>query len=464
MSWPVISVAEMREWEAATWATGQTEEVVIARVGEVLARQARRMTHSGDGILLLAGKGHNGDDVRAMVPHLKERSVHLIEVLDPVKALAEFPSALRARPKLIVDGLFGIGLNRELDANWVKLIEGVNDARLPVLAVDVPSGLDAETGTVLPEAIRAAVTMTVGAPKRGFFASSAGDYVGRLEVATDVGLVPCPCASDLQWTTEDDFAAFPPPRPAGGHKGTFGHAALAAGSLGYHGAAVLAARGAQRARPGLVTLITQPDTYVPIAAQTQAVMVRYKWDSVKFTAIGFGPGLAAENLSPSVRETFSRVWNEATMPIIADASALDWLEPNAVENQSCRVITPHPGEAARLLGCSTAEIQRDRLKALRALSKRFGNCWVVLKGQCTLIGRATGNVFVNGSGNAGLAQGGTGDLLTGFITGWLAQPACQKEPLQSLRYAVWEHGAAADRLSERRRNWIVEELATELGG
>jgi hydroxyethylthiazole kinase-like uncharacterized protein yjeF len=227
---------------------------------------------------------------------------------------------------------------------------------------------------------------------------------------------------------------------------------------------VLAARGAQRARPGLVTLITHPETYMQVAAQTQAVMVRYKWDSVKFTAIGFGPGLAAETLSLTVRQAFHRMWNEATVPVIADASALDWLEPNAGENPSCRVITPHPGEAARLLGCSAADIQRDRPKALRALSKRFGNCWVVLKGQCTLIGRATGDVFVNGSGNAGLAQGGTGDLLTGFITGWLAQPACQKDPLPALLYAVWEHGAAADRLSERRRNWIVEELATELGG
>ena len=467
MAWPVISVAQMREWETATWATGQTEDAVIARVGEALARQARRMTQSGDGILLLAGKGHNGDDVRAMVPHLKERSVHLIEVLDPPKALAEFSKALCAGPKLIVDGLFGIGLNRELDANWVTLIGGVNDARLPVLAVDVPSGLDAETGQPLPKAIRATVTMTVGAPKQGFLAVSAGDYLGRLEVATDVGLVPCPCVSDLQWMTEDDFEAFPPTRPASGHKGTFGHAALVAGSRGYHGAAVLTARGAQRARPGLVTLITQPDTYVPVAAQAQAVMVqpwKDEFDFAKFTAVGFGPGLAAENLPPSVRQAFRHVWNEATAPIIADASALDWLEPNAGENPSCRVMTPHPGEAARLLGCSTAEIQRDRPKALRALSKRFGNCWVILKGQHTLIGRAMGDVFANGSGNAGLAQGGTGDLLAGFITGWLAQPACQKEPWWSLLYAVWEHGAAADRLSERRRNWIVEELATELGG
>jgi NAD(P)H-hydrate epimerase len=467
MALPVISVAQMREWERATWATGQTEQAVIARVGKALAGRALAMTERGGAILLLAGKGHNGDDVRAMRDHLGDRSPHLIDVFNPALALAELTDALQRRPQLVVDGLFGIGLNRALDSDWLKVIQVINAAQLPVLAVDTPSGLDAETGKTLSQAVRATVTMTVGAPKRGFVSESASDYVGRLEVAAEVGLIPCPCTSEWQWTMAEDFTAFPPKRPVSGHKGTFGHAALIAGSVGYHGASVLAARGAQRARPGLVTLITQPETYSAVASQMQAVMVRPWEDGVnlsRFTAVAFGPGLAAKNLPTGMREVYRHAWESAEMPVIVDASALDWVEPKDGSIEACRVITPHPGEAARLLNCSTGEVQNDRPGAVRALSGRFGNCWVILKGRHTLIGRADGDLFVNGSGNSGLAQGGTGDLLTGFITGWLAQPACRANPLFALRYAVWEHGAAAERLSARRKNWIVEELATELGG
>jgi NAD(P)H-hydrate epimerase len=466
MPLPVISVAQMREWERATWATGQTERAVIARVGEAVARRALTMTKPDDSILLLAGKGHNGDDVRAMQPHLADRRVRLIDVNDPITALPEVSHVLRSRPKLIVDGLFGIGLNRPLDAPWANLIEETNRAGLRVLAVDVPSGLDAETGHPLPVAIRAALTMTVGAPKHGFFAAEAVDYIGRLEVANAVGLVPCVVQSDWQWTLPEDFSDFPPPRSVASHKGSFGHLAIVAGSIGYHGASVLAARGGQRARPGLVTLFTQPETYVSVAAQLQAVMVE-TWsahvDLSKFTAVLFGPGLAASHLSPDVRKMCQRIWRTIECPLIVDASALDWLEETPDAIPFCRVITPHPGEAARLLSSSTVEVQKDRPAALRALSKKFGDCWAVLKGHHTLIGRAEGEIFVNGTGDSGLAQGGTGDLLAGFITGWLAQPLVQRDPLLALRYAIWEHGAAADRLSVRRENWIVEELAEELG-
>jgi len=469
MSLPVISVEQMRAWERATWAAGPTEAAVIARVGEALARRALELTKPGDSLLLLAGRGHNGDDVRAMVPHLGGRAVKLIEVVAPETALPEIIRALQERPSLVVDGLFGIGLNRPLTGAWVELISALNLSDARVLAVDVPSGLDADTGEPQPVAVQAALTLTIGVPKRGLLAERAAIYVGRLEVADDVGLIPCPAQSDVQWTTANDFADFPPPRPAAGHKGTFGHAALIAGSLGYHGAAVLTARGAQRARPGLITLFTTPEVYVPVASQLQAVMVSPWTENARgrsadrFTAFLFGPGIAAENVSTSIREWFRHVWSNNPRPVIADASALDWLPDGATPAGACRVITPHPGEAARLLNNSTDDIQRDRLGSLRALSEKYGGCWVVLKGRHTLIGRNTGDVFVNSSGNNGLAQGGSGDLLAGYMTGWLAQPMMQSDPLSMLRHAVFEHGAAADRLGARRENWIVEELAEELG-
>ena len=177
---------------------------------------------------------------------------------------------------MLIDGLFGIGLDRPLDDGWKKFITAVNQSRIPVLAVDVPSGLNADTGEVQGAAIEAAVTLTVGAPKTGLLAQNAWPFVGRLEVATDVGLVPCPHPSsrdDLNWTLPEDFAGFPPRRAVAAHKGSFGHLMVVAGSFGFHGAAVLAARGAQRAQPGLVTLFTQEDVYHPIASQLQAVMV-----------------------------------------------------------------------------------------------------------------------------------------------------------------------------------------------
>jgi NAD(P)H-hydrate epimerase len=156
-------------------------------------------------------------------------------------------------------------------------------------------------------------------------------------------------------------------------------------------------------------------------------------------------------------------WRDLPCPFIVDASALEFLEAGAFAENQIRVLTPHPGEAARLLNSTSQKIQADRVKAVRELSKKFGNCWVVLKGHQTLVGRADGEIFVNSSGNPHLAQGGSGDLLAGFIAGLLAQPALQTDAGKTIRYAVWQHGAVADKLQAARANWTVEDLAIELG-
>jgi NAD(P)H-hydrate epimerase len=455
----------MREWETATWKSGQTEAAVIARVGEQLARHVLAITKPGGQILILAGKGHNGDDGRAMRRHLRGRKVTCLEVHVPSQAGRKLPTVLQARPEIIVDALFGIGLCRPLDADWVAFINRVNESGIPILAVDVPSGLNADTGEPQPVAIRATETATVGAAKRGLLTTHAAEFVGRLVVLTDVGLVPCPCAAECHWTLPEDFAALPWRRAVHSHKGTFGHLGIIAGSLGFHGASVLAARGAQRARPGLITLFTQKDIYSVVAAPLQAVMVPVwagELEFSQFTALLFGPGLAAKRLPASVRAATGRAWKAFPGPVIVDASALDWLPRGTFANGATRVLTPHPGEAARLLGVTTAEVQRDRVTALRQLSKRFGGAWVVLKGHQTLIGREAGDVFVNSSGTPGLAQGGSGDVLAGFLAALLAQSGWQMEALRTIRYAVWEHGAAGERLDRVRTNWLIEELAEEL--
>ena len=467
MSLPVITVAQMREWEKATWATGQTEAEVIRRVGKRIAKRARRLTRSGDTILVLAGKGNNGNDARAAHEQIEDRKSEILNVTAPETDLPKLQELLRQKFALIIDGLFGIGLNRPLDEHWIKLISTVNETKIPILAVDTPSGLNCETGAAEGAAMEAAITLTVGAPKTGMLAQSAWPLVGRLEVLEDIGLVPCPLASEMNWTLPEDFDHFPPRRMEASHKGSNGHLAIVAGSLGYHGASVLAARAAQRAQPGLITLFTDELVYHSVAPQLQAVMVNVFKPEMKFpdqsSAILIGPGLHAPGMADAMRKMLQRLWRNSPLPVVVDASALDWLAPHSLPKSMTRVITPHPGEAARMLNWTTQQVQADRPRALRELSKKFGGCRVVLKGHQTLVGTEDGNIYVNPSGNPFLGQGGTGDVLGGYIAGLLAQPNLQGDVGKTLRFAVWRHGNAADALQDKEKSWVVEDLVGELG-
>lgn len=467
MSLPVISVAQMREWEESTWRTGVTECEVMANAGRAVARRALAMTSPGESILLLAGKGHNGDDARLASGFLPDRKVRLLNIVDPAKSLAEVRGELERFPNLVVDGLFGIGLNRPLNHEWIELIQEINVSGIPVLAIDVPSGLNADTGETEGAAVYAQTTVTFGAPKRGQIYPGSFPFVGSLVVETEIGLAHCAFSSDLQWSEPSDFRQYPPARRVDGHKGTFGHVCILAGSLGYHGAAVLAARAAARARPGLISLYTQPDCYIPVASQLQATMV-HPWTqetifSESCSAVVVGPGLAAPGLGEPIREAARQLWQTFPMPVVFDASALDWIRPGMTPLNSRRVITPHPGEAARLLQTTVEVVQTNRVAAVRELSSRYGNCWVVLKGHQTMVGRNAGDIFVNPSGNVYMAQGGTGDILSGYLGALLAQPRLQANPLRTIRYAVWRHGASADRLLTRDPGWTTEDLAGSIG-
>ncbi len=466
---PVLTVQQMRQWENATWSTGQSAENVIQRVGRRLAQRILELSRPGDAIWVVAGPGHNGDDARAALPGLSDREVVLFNIADPVQGRDEFLKKIQScaghRPSWIVDALFGIGLNRPLDAQWLQLIDALNNSGVPILAVDVPSGLNADTGEPQGAAIRAELTLTVGAPKIGLLRGP--EFAGRVETLSGVGLVDCLIDSELNWTSAEDFTGLPPRRPVASNKGNFGHVVIVAGSRGYHGAAVLSAWGALRARAGLVSVFPQENAYVPVASQLQSAMV-HVWQAGKSqprncTALLVGPGLAAEDVPGSLKEEMRANWHGSPLAMVVDASALDWLDAGPVPEGAIRLITPHPGEAGRMLGSSAQAVQAERLGALRQLSKRFGDCIVVLKGHQTLLGRSTGKVFVNSSGNPFLAQGGSGDLLSGYVAGLLAQPEWQLDPMLAARFAVWQHGATADKLSQTRRNWTLEELAARLG-
>jgi hydroxyethylthiazole kinase-like uncharacterized protein yjeF len=273
-------------------------------------------------------------------------------------------------------------------------------------------------------------------------------------------------AEGLKPTTPGEFKNFPPRRKVDSNKGNFGTLAIIAGSFGFHGAGVLTSRAAQRAQPGRITLFTQEKIYTAVASQLQAVMVNVWQPKLKFpastSAILIGPGLAAPEIAGKMKAFTQKLWRNSELPLVVDASALDWLPPGAFPKNAIRIITPHPGEAARLLKTTPQTIQSNRVKSLREISKRFGNCWVVLKGNQTLVGQSRGEIFVNPSGNPHLAQGGSGDVLAGFIAGLIAQPQLQTDVGKTIRYAVWQHGATADKLQATCANWVVEDLVEKI--
>jgi len=307
----------------------------------------------------------------------------------------------------------------------------------------------------------------MAAPKIGLLEPHAAQYVGRLEVAANIGLVACPFSGEVLWTLPEDFTGFPPVRPVDAYKGRFGHALIIAGSMGYHGAAVLAARGAALAMPGLVTVLTTEGAYLPVAAQLQSAMVGV-WQSdtriPEFTeGIIFGPGLAGKDVPAGMRTRMRRAWQAAPFPMLVDASGLDLIPPEHRRHEFWRVITPHVGEAARLLNTTSDAVQRDRVAALRELSRRCSECVVVLKGHQTLVGSSKGPVYVNCSGNPGLAQGGAGDVLAGFVGGLLAQRRFHGDLWTAVRYGVWQHGVAADHLAAKQDHWTIEDLVEAIG-
>jgi ADP-dependent NAD(P)H-hydrate dehydratase / NAD(P)H-hydrate epimerase len=208
-------------------------------------------------------------------------------------------------------------------------------------------------------------------------------------------------------------------------------------------------------------------TYQVVASQLQAVMVSSWRSDSNFgdnrSAILIGPGLASHDVPQQIKSMAAELWRSFNGPMIVDASALPWIPAESGTMPQVRVLTPHPGEAARLLKTESKEVQANRLQALRELSRQFSGAWVVLKGHQTLIGRSEGEVYVNSSGNPHLAQGGSGDVLSGYLAGLLAQPLLQKDSLKTLAYGVWQHGATADVLQNLQPNWVVEDLVAHLG-
>ncbi len=408
-------------------------------------------------VVLLLGQRHDvKGDARVNLDILAQQGVQVVEVageadLNPVIHRL-------AKASLVVDALLGTGLNAPVKGMMATLIERLNRLRPPVLAVDIPTGLSADTGEVLGVALQARVTVTFGWPKVGQLVPPGRDYVGRLW-QVDISIPPrLAREAPLELAEGRELRALLPPRPFGSHKGTFGHLLVLAGSAGKTGAAAMAAEAALRAGAGLVTLGVGASLLDLLAAKLTEAMTlplpeppgaralgRAALDPIREflepkSTVALGPGLGTH---PETGELVRRLARELPQAMVIDADGLNNLaaDPACLQGAAGpRILTPHPGEMGRLVGLSTQEVQARRLDLARETAARLGTT-LVLKGAQTLVADPGGKVSLNNTGNPALASGGTGDVLTGLIGGFLAQGLA---PWDAARLGVYLHGLAAD--------------------
>ncbi len=331
-------------------------------------------------------------------------------------------------PDVIVDALLGTGLKGDVREEFAGAIHAINQSRKPVLAMDIPSGLDADSGRVLGQAVRAHASICFLGLKQGMFTLEGPQHCGEvvfdgLQVPADVITRVRPAAARL---TLGALARHLADRPANCHKGQFGHVLVIAGEHGYAGAARMAAEAAARVGAGMVSVATRPEHVAVISGPRPELMVHgitsaadcrglLKRLLAKATVVVLGPGLGQSEWSRMLLTTAL----DASLPMVMDADALNLLAKDPVRRDDW-ILTPHPGEAGRLLGTSPSDIQRDRFAAVRALQQQFGGI-AVLKGNGSLVCGEDGLVGVCTDGNPGMASGGMGDVLSGAIAGLLAQ-------------------------------------------
>ena len=437
---------------------------LMNRAGAALFDQLYRRWPEARRVVVVCGGGNNGGDGYVVARLAKESGfdVTLVALSAPEKLECDAATAWRSAQEfgltaipfftadvfsnadVIVDAIFGTGLAREVSGHWAAAINAINESDLPVLAADIPSGLNADTGRVMGTAVVAEVTVTFIGVKRGMLTGEGCDYCGEI-IFNDLGVsreVYEQRPSSLQRIDWARLKSLLPPRRRAAHKGDFGHVLIVGGNHGMAGAPRLAAEAAMRVGSGLTSVATRPEHAVAMAAASPEVM----WHGVddasalrallkRATAVAIGPGLGQDLWA---QQLFNCVM-ELNLPLVVDADALNLLsrEPFKRENW---IITPHPGEAGRLLRCSAKEINQERFYAVTQLSQQYGGV-VVLKGSGSLVADSSGEIALCSGGNPGMAMGGMGDLLTGVIAGLLAQGLSLREAAEC---GVALHAEAGD--------------------
>ncbi len=464
-SQPLYVASELRTIEQLA-----AEQPLMQRAGLAAAELAASLCRlQGGAILLLAGPGNNGGDAFVAARHLRERRFAVSIVFagdagglpsdaaaayrrfidDGGKVLAEIPEG--PRWSLIIDGLFGIGLQRPIAGRYGELVYAANALalrdRCPLLALDCPSGLDADRGRVWGTAIRASHTLTFIAGKPGLYTGDGPDHCGLVSIASlDLNAEQLAIAS-ARSIGSDLVADYLQPRRRNSHKGSFGSAGILGGAASMIGAAFLAGRAALRLGSGRVYLGLL-DPQAPAIDPLQPELMLRRPESLfaaELTALACGPGMGSSEAALACLLRASAL----EIPLLLDADALNLLaRESRVRDALLRprkknaplLLSPHPAEAARLLGCTTDVVQADRGQAARELARRYG-ALVVVKGCGSIVATPDGRWFVNTTGNPGLATAGSGDVLSGLIVALLAQgwPG-----LEALLTAVHLHGVAAD--------------------
>ncbi|HEX7889826.1 MAG TPA: NAD(P)H-hydrate dehydratase [Ramlibacter sp.] len=452
-SWPLHDEAEIRRLEQAA-AAALPPHTLMQRAGLAVARLALAIAPHARTVWIACGPGNNGGDGFEAALHLKQWGKDPIvtwlgeESSAPADALASlqraraagvrFAAQAPAQWELAIDALLGIGSKRAPEGAMLAQVEAMNASSAPVLGVDLPSGLDADTGHA-HAAVRASHTLALVALKPGLFTAKGRDAAG--EVWFD----------DLQVTGDADSSLAilsPPPemrpRPHASHKGSYGDVAVIGGAPGMAGAALLAARAALHHGAGRVFLGFL-DPAAPVLAPDQPDLMVRAWDSVELApmavACGCGGGDAVRRALPRALAARALVLDADALNAVAADPQLQALVAARGRRGAPTVLTPHPLEAARLLGTDAGSVQRDRLEAARELARRFAGV-VVLKGSGSVIAAPQGRVRINPTGNARLAIAGTGDVLAGWIA---ARLAAGEDALEAASAAVYLHGLAADR-------------------
>ena len=434
-------------------------------------------------VAVICGNGNNGGDGFVIAQTLYEHGADVSVILPMGKPVTEnadyyynmlhdgisITENIQNNYDIIIDAVFGIGLNRDLNEDMINFIEKLNGLNAEKIAIDIPSGVETDSGKVLGAAFIADYTVTFIAYKPCFFLPCGSDYCGEVIVA-DIGAKPV--CSDYETLEKPVFQK----RKHNSHKGTFGTALLMCGSYGMAGAAILAAKGALRSGVGIVKSVLCDGIYSPFtAAVPEAVCVPLKQseegtlsadevDILKISsgcnALLFGCGI---KVSEDTRLILKDIILKGKIPIVLDADGINCLSLSIEllkESQVPLIITPHPGEMARLCNRSVAEIESNRIEIASDFAKKYG-CTVVLKGADTIVATQNGEIFFNPTGNPGMACGGSGDVLAGMIVSLLAQGY---SPEFAAKSAVFLHGEAGDKAALRRSqnamipSDIIEEL------
>ncbi|MDO4852972.1 MAG: NAD(P)H-hydrate dehydratase [Clostridia bacterium] len=439
----IVLPEDMKAWDRSRIIGGIPSETLMLRAAQGLKEAVMRLRSSEQTVTCICGSGNNGGDGFALAWLLQreEIPVRIVFVgreekltkdaafyreLAKTATVLEDASWQPMENELLVDAIFGIGLDRPVTGRYADLIASMNASQKPILCADIPSGLDAKTGAVLGISVRATETVTMQFVKTGMLLGQGPAYSGRITVCPLAEEQPFAFSKDLFWQEPRDVETLLPPRPFDSHKGKNGHALLCVGSKQYIGAALLSSRAALRAGCGILSVCV-PDAVRPaFAALPEAITVptgTEDWDEAactvairaleKKSAVGIGCGIGTGAIEPLLKVAL-----KSGVPAVIDADGLNHmacnrdllnlLHPNVV-------ITPHPGEMARLLNGTVDEVLSDPLAAVHAFP-----CITLLKGATTIVSDGSKTVFCT-EGTPGLAKGGSGDVLTGIITGLLSQ-------------------------------------------